>query len=142
MYLVKNDFGLKSHLRETIKSGAIITSHGVCYDLNIEKMALSDWFNGDKKPKRIGVYKRAYGYGWRAPFLENVNIIKYCRWDSNNWYRAADTVDEARDECLISPSQRLPWCGLAAKPVYKERKCDYQWINLADQSAGGEQKHG
>jgi hypothetical protein len=65
-------------------------------------MKLTEWYKGDQKPARVGVYERDYG----ACFV-------YSRWDGNRWFVYADCIELALQQRLISDSQSLPWRGIA-----------------------------
>lgn len=71
-------------------------------------MKLTDWYPGDVKPVRPGVYERDYGSveGVIPPF-------RYCYWDCDCWQVASTLVRDALRVYEDSKYQSLPWRGVA-----------------------------
>lgn len=69
-------------------------------------MKLTQWFDGNIKPVRVGVYQREYGYG----------KLFYCKFDGKNWLVCYLTIEEADSCCSLSVCQDVPWRGLAEQP--------------------------
>ena len=68
----------------------------------------TDWFPGDVKPVRIGVYQQRNPDGH----------LGYQRWDGKFWYSWESTIDLAARATLVVDGsfQCDPWRGLANKP--------------------------
>ena len=69
-------------------------------------MKLTEWFPGDVKPVRRGVYRRHFGRG----------IVGFSMWDGIRWMCAQRSVKSAYEEKFASPTTNLKWRGLAEKP--------------------------
>lgn len=74
-------------------------------------MKLTDWYPGDVKPVRVGVYEREYPLS---------GIGCYCKWDGKMWHSGYENVDRASIEPAISNIQNLPWRGLSKDPKGSE----------------------
>lgn len=71
-------------------------------------MNLTDWFPGNTKPVRKGVYQRGYNYG-KTP------SVQYCYWNGRAWSMGEHTVKAAAGNeiaFMLSPRQSLPWRGV------------------------------
>lgn len=72
----------------------------------------TDWFPGNAKPVRSGIYERQFNYS-KTP------IVSYCYYDTRRkegWSLAASTVDNADQiKWTVAPRQSLPWRGLKEK---------------------------
>lgn len=69
-------------------------------------MKLTDWFPGDIKPIRVGIYERRYS--------ESINFSK---WNGEYWSFGYYSVDLANERGhYLSQYQNLPWRGLAEDP--------------------------
>lgn len=67
-------------------------------------MKTTDWYRGDQKPARVGVYQRADDYG-----------IVYCYWDTI-WFVGFEHEKYAHfwaDSASVSMRQDWPWRGVA-----------------------------
>ena len=69
------------------------------------------WFDGTQEPVRSGVYKRDY----------HLRVIHYAYFCCENrvWGVYAESAEFAKDRFdrfSPSPSQKLPWGGLAKEP--------------------------
>lgn len=68
-------------------------------------MKLTDWYPGDVKPYRKGVYERKYKYG-----------KSYNYWDGKNWFIGAANVIAALSYKYhkhgISCAGNVPWRGV------------------------------
>jgi hypothetical protein len=70
---------------------------------------LTDWYPGDVKPVRDGVYQRHY---YDA-------IIVYCHYKEGRWRHAGLSIEYASDKCnfdKISSNQKEKWRGLNEQP--------------------------
>ena len=69
------------------------------------KVTKTNWYSGDQKPVRIGVYEREYWHG----FL-------FCYWNGEYWERSFETAHEGlKREASIY--QDLPWRGVTKKTL-------------------------
>ena len=68
-------------------------------------MKVTDWFPGDVKPVRRGVYERDYRNGG----------IAFAMWNGRRWMYKGDTPTEAFNETMQSRNSNLKWRGLAEK---------------------------
>jgi hypothetical protein len=69
-------------------------------------LKLTEWYSGDQKPVRAGIYERLY---------EGEGIAK-CYWDGKYFFGGAYTNEEAIVNAFIfgpSFSQSLSWRGVA-----------------------------
>jgi hypothetical protein len=73
-------------------------------------MKLTEWFPGDVKPVRRGVYERDFGDGTHLTFSG------FSRWTGSRWAWRGATPDEAASEKAMSINYGLRWRGLAEKP--------------------------
>ncbi len=71
------------------------------------KPHLTDWYPGDVKPFRPGVYETDWGHVRRW----------YSRWTGTRWLPAAETWPAAQIEMEPSEWQAMPWRGLASDPT-------------------------
>lgn len=78
------------------------------YGMEVRK--LTDWYMGNQKPKRVGVYQRDYG----NERLED--DIVFCLWNGKKWLAFGKTPNEAAESSSISIDQGAKWRGLADKP--------------------------
>lgn len=99
---VKFAHGRKEHLADILRCEK-------CEVMKIKrrKHKLTDWYPGDVKPVRVGVYERNFdrpdGERW------------YSFWDGKHWrfgHFAKHWAEQYKDEKL-SFEQRLPWRGIA-----------------------------
>lgn len=67
--------------------------------------AVTDWFT-DRDPWEPGVYERNY----------NNSDVHPCKWDGSAWLCFGATRERAALARETSPSQSLPWRGLASPP--------------------------
>lgn len=70
-------------------------------------MKVTDWYTGDQKPVRVGVYERAYSYKL---------YILYCYWNGKLFscaYRDLELAKSMSDYFRSSLNQNLPWRGIA-----------------------------
>jgi hypothetical protein len=68
----------------------------------------TEWYPGDVKPRRKGVYERQIFFGHE--------IIRFSYW-SGIWGGWADSIEQARsNRNRASEVQDAPWRGLAEKP--------------------------
>lgn len=72
-------------------------------------MKLTEWFPGDVKPVRRGVYERDYGGG----IFGNLG---FALWTGSQWKYRSTTPEKACVESIDSLNIRRPWRGLAEKP--------------------------
>jgi hypothetical protein len=71
------------------------------------EMNLTEWYPGDVKPVRPGVYQRDWGGG----------IPVFSKWTGSHWKVCCETVNQAAKERRISSFQFIdPWRGLAQDP--------------------------
>lgn len=69
-------------------------------------MKLTDWFQGDVKPIRVGIYERRYKSG-----------IYFSKWNGIHWGFGHCKVKFANlTEDFLSQYQNLPWRGLSKDP--------------------------
>lgn len=70
-------------------------------------MKLTEWYSGDQKPVRVGVYERN--------FEDGLTIAEYSYWDGKNWKVSGLSVPDANMYKIgaISAKQRLKWRGIA-----------------------------
>lgn len=74
-------------------------------------MKLTNWIPGDVKPVRVGVYQRKYDQNSIA------SSTWYCYWNGEFWGVHGGTPKKAElNRGLDSPTQNLPWRGLAEEP--------------------------
>ena len=67
-------------------------------------MKETDWYHGDQKPVRDGVYKR---------LIPICGLIAYSRWHRGRWALLADSAYLAAVNSAPSEHQdNLLWCGL------------------------------
>ena len=71
------------------------------------EMKLTEWYPGDVKPYRPGVYERSYG------FTSNVG---YAFFDGVDWFLRSHTKEDAITDKQKSRHKQLPWRGLAQDP--------------------------
>ena len=57
------------------------------------------WNKGTQKPDEPDVYERDYKYG----------VPQYCKFDGQNWYCAAGSVESARTILVVSDDQNVKW---------------------------------
>ncbi len=69
-------------------------------------MKLTEWFPGDVKPVRKGVYQRRFGDG----------CVVFSRWNGRAWMYAHGTIQVAFLETFPTHNTNLKWRGLAEKP--------------------------
>lgn len=62
----------------------------------------TDWFQGDQKPARPGVYERAMPWG----------NDEFAKFDGRNWINAATTLEAAAQHTGVSHYQEQPWRGV------------------------------
>lgn len=70
-------------------------------------MKLTEWYSGDQKPARQGVYQRVSNVG---------DLLRYSYWDGSIWYYSASTKKGAvrlHRESWRSFSQNQKWRGVA-----------------------------
>jgi hypothetical protein len=72
-------------------------------------MKLTEWFPGDVKPVRPGVYEREFGGG-------SPNGYGFSRWTGSRWAWRGRTPEEAAASKFLSQNERIRWRGLAEKP--------------------------
>ncbi len=72
-------------------------------------MKVTEWFPGDVKPVRRGVYERDFGGG-------GLRFYSFSRWTGSLWAYRAETPEKAAYEKFISLNNNLPWRGLTEKP--------------------------
>ncbi len=71
-------------------------------------MKLTEWFPGDVKPVRKGVYQKMCGHG---------KELGYQYWDGANWGYWEETPDAAvRERGKAVETEFEEWRGLAEKP--------------------------
>jgi hypothetical protein len=82
---------------------------GVLASVGGAEMKLTEWYPGDVKPVRSGVYQQWDGRGW---------TIGYQRWNGRKWYAWFDCPEAASTtHCAASSEfQNDPWRGLAQDP--------------------------
>ena len=75
-------------------------------------MKKTDWFPGDVKPVRVGVYEQKNPIGQ----------LGYQRWDGSSWYFWCSTVFKAQLATMKAGDsfQNDPWRGLASDPKGKK----------------------
>ena len=75
----------------------------------MSKPKLTEWFPGDVKPAREGVYQQLCG---------DAVVVGYQRWDGRRWYGWRETADEAEraSQTAAAGFQGDPWRGLAQDP--------------------------
>jgi hypothetical protein len=69
-------------------------------------MKLTDWYSGDKKPVRVGVYQRDYG---------NIGLL-YSYWDGGKWGVGHHKIHVAYRfgfHFSIYAQKQIPWRGVA-----------------------------
>ena len=66
-------------------------------------MKLTEWYPGDVKPVRVGVYQRRYPN----------NAIMYCYWNGLFFFAGEYTVNKAIVYKFDTLRQNLPWRGVA-----------------------------
>lgn len=71
-------------------------------------MKLTEWYSGDQKPVRVGVYERDYS----EEYQDN-EIGVYCRWDGERWYVYDDSIEASAKQWVVTTMQSLPWRGIA-----------------------------
>lgn len=75
-------------------------------------MKLTPWFDGNAKPKNIGVYQRqriAYQHmANKAP----KSAVSYSRWDGTHWSVSYSDIGSASSAICISAYQDISWRGL------------------------------
>ena len=67
----------------------------------------TDWYRGDQKPVRVGVYERQY--------RPDTDDGLFCWFDGKFWHGGFFTIEECLacvPSKLISLSQSLPWRGI------------------------------
>ena len=64
-------------------------------------MTETDWYHGDQKPVRDGVYKRKFG-----------TKVYYSLWWKCRWWLSFSTKALAQTSKNTSSFQSLPWRGL------------------------------
>jgi hypothetical protein len=70
-------------------------------------MKLTEWYPGNVKPVRVGVYERQYG----------LSRPTYCWWNGLEFCSGHMKKSGARKlKDSISPYQDDPWRGIAGKP--------------------------
>lgn len=68
---------------------------------------VTQWFGGEVKPKRKGVYQREYADGFG---------IWFCYWDGDKFCAGASSPEKAATYTPMAGIVNLPWRGLAVKP--------------------------
>lgn len=81
-----------------------------------EQAEVTQWFSGNTRPKKVGVYQRRYG--------QHESDFGYAMWDGSVWLCYMPTKEHAalqdRDCGDVSLNQAgLPWRGLASDPKAK-----------------------
>lgn len=74
-------------------------------------MKVTQWFESNNMPKRIGVYQRLF-----PPASSYPENILFSFWDGNTWYFGGINSCRAFGhfyENEISVSQEIPWRGIA-----------------------------
>lgn len=70
---------------------------------------VTEWFPGDVKPIRLGVYERKLGFGSR--------VTAFYAWNGEFWeYGGVDSPSQVSRSRTSSLDQSLPWRGLATCP--------------------------
>ena len=81
-------------------------------------MKLTDWFDGDTKPSRVGVYERSDEGTWLQDGKPN-----YSYWDGHKWGLSTWAIENSVGWAGVSSTeQRLPWRGLADDPKKARKK--------------------
>jgi hypothetical protein len=76
---------------------------------SLNDAARTEWYPGDVKPKRHGVYERQI-------LFSGSEMLRFSYWDGI-WGGWSDTIKGARkNKGRCSAEQRAPWRGLAEKP--------------------------
>jgi hypothetical protein len=71
-------------------------------------MNTTEWFPGDVKPVRNGVYERDFGdSGDRRP--------RFCKFENGEWYSFGETVELAAASKFTVPNHLMDWRGLSEK---------------------------
>lgn len=68
------------------------------------------WADRDTKPQRPGIYERSLGVSGGSGFAY---------FDGDNWRAMAGIAEKVDRSAPVSPSQNLPWRGLAQDPEAK-----------------------
>lgn len=72
-------------------------------------MKLTDWFDGNVTPHRVGIYQRHHGENSSAP-------IRYSYWNGRHWGGWAELKRAAlSNRDIPSSAQRIPWRGIARR---------------------------
>lgn len=74
-----------------------------------ENGPFTEWYDGDQKPVRDGVYERDMPYG-----------IEYANFSMGKWRVSDPGAEEAAKIFAVSGIQSAPWRGLSEKPVPSE----------------------
>lgn len=69
-------------------------------------MKVTQWFDGDVKPVRAGVYEASFFGG----------LVYFFNWDGDHWGMGADTPAIAASRPPGFSNQPDMWRGLAEKP--------------------------
>jgi len=70
-------------------------------------MKLTEWYSGDQKPSRAGVYQRDFSEG------TSIRGIVYSKWDGGKWFVYESTAKKASTNKNVSKFQYEPWRGIA-----------------------------
>lgn len=72
-------------------------------------MKLTEWFPGDVKPVRVGVYERSWENGEKFDY-------PYYFWDGKQWRGQGVSREDEMIRNTVSVFQNNPWRGLAKEP--------------------------
>lgn len=75
-------------------------------------MKLTEWYNGDQKPVRVGVYERSYDL---YPSFITRSYSYFCWWDGRGFgmgQNSAKLCDNLKMSEGASVMQDLPWRGV------------------------------